>query len=141
MSGEINVDAGFYFYVRPQSVAGVVSSRLNELVGAFDDENDDLSERFLQGEDENSHQHPSYASGWFLNSNDKTMAMYGIAGLGDADRWSDFKVCNGDFTQLHAAYDQFVANESVVRMKAFLEERYGADSYEIRLGSFAGQSF
>lgn len=141
MSGEINVDAGFYFYVRPQSFCGVVSSRLDELVGAFDDENDDLSENFLQGEDEISYQHPSCASGWFLNSNDESMEMSGFAGLGDADRWSDFKVCNGDFTLLQDAYDRFVANEFVVRMKAFLEERYGANSYEIRLGSFAGQSF
>jgi hypothetical protein len=136
MSGEISVSSGFYFYVKPQQHGNVMSSILEDLVAPYDE---DLAEKFLPGVDENSHISEHYASGWFLNST--SFAMYGMRGIGDSDRWADFKVSNGDFTQLQAEYERFVDQQPVKEMKAFLDERYGADAYEIRLGAFAGQSF
>lgn len=132
MAGEISVNFGFYFYVKPQNVNGNLSSRLAVLVEPFDEA---LADKFTAGEDEMTHHHPSYASGWFGPE------MMDTGELSDGDRWADFKVKNGDFSALQSEYLKFVADPNVVKLKAFMDERYGADSYEIRLGSYAAQSF
>ncbi|WP_116827122.1 MULTISPECIES: hypothetical protein [Pseudomonas syringae group] len=132
MAGEISVTFGFYFCVEPQSLDGKQTSSLYDLVEPIDK---NLSECFTQAEDENTSRHSYGSSGWFGKE------MSGTGNLSSGDRWADFKVRNGDFEALKKEYQRFIEDDNVIQLKALMDEHYGPDSYEIRLGSFAGQSF
>ncbi len=132
MAGEISVTFGFFFCVEPQTVDGKQTSSLYDLVEPIDAK---LSESFFQAEDENTSRFAYGSSGWFGK------VMTGTGNLTGGDRWADFKVSNGDFEALKNEYQRFIEDADVIRLKALMDERYGPDSYEIRLGSFASQSF
>lgn len=133
LAGEISVTFGFYFCVEPQTVEGKQTSSLHDLVEPIDET---LAGCFFQAEDENTSRYAyGCSSGWFGKE------MTGTGNLPAGDRWADFKVRNGDFEALKMEYQRFIEDDNVIQLKALMDEHYGPDSYEIRLGSFAGQSF
>lgn len=129
---EPGINAGFYFWIKPQEVDGSGSGRLYDLVAPFDP---DLSERFMEMDDL-SPKDERFPGAWFLNES----SSFDSINCPDFNRSADFGVLNGDFSALAEQYNEFMRKEAVTKLIQFMTERYGSESFEIRLGAIGTYS-
>lgn len=125
---QINIDGGFYLLVKPQSLNGEMTASFNDLVVSIDDDLDD--ELIDQQLDDDTGLGVWITNGTVFNG---VQNQNPVATL-------DFCAKNGDFTHLSEMFKDFVADPEISKILRIMDEHYGRDSYEIRLGAFANYS-